>query len=261
MTAPASVAFSGLMPVAGTRVVVAGGCGGIGRAFVAAAQAHALQVIVLDLESSIRENPPPAGVQAIACNALHEDEIKHAMAQVHSTWGGACDAFVNLVGYTRERTLVEHLPSAEWDDIISGTLRSAYLLSREAIPLLRAGKTPALVHTSSTFGVRVALPGYGPYAAVKAGVINLVRALATELAPVIRVNAVAPGAVETAFLKGGTSQPEKSVRIDVDQLAQAVPLQRIAQPNDIVGPLMFLMGPGSAYMTGQTVHVNGGFWS
>ncbi|MEZ5741999.1 MAG: SDR family oxidoreductase [Burkholderiaceae bacterium] len=255
-----AAAFSGLMPKAGTRVVVAGGCGGIGRAFVAAAHAHDMQVIVLDLDASIRENPPPQGVQAIGCNALHELEVKQAIDQVRSTWG-ACDAFINLVGYTRERTPVEHLPSAEWDDILSGTLRSAYLLSREAIPLLRAGQTPALVHTSSTFGVRVAMPGYAPYAAAKAGVINLVRALATELAPVIRVNAVAPGAVQTAFLKGGTSQPEKSQRIDVDQLAQAVPLQRIAQPDDIVGPLMFLIGPGSAYMTGQTVHVNGGFWS
>ena len=255
-----STVFSGLMPGAGTRVVVAGGCGGIGRAFVAAAHAHAIQVVVLDLDSSIRENPPPPGVQAIICNALHEDEVKQAMEKVRSTWG-ACDAFINLVGYTHERTLVENLPSGEWDDILSGTLRSAYLLSREAIPLLRAGKTPSLVHTSSTFGVRVTMPGYAPYAAAKAGVINLVRALATELAPIVRVNAVAPGVVETAFLKGGTGQPEKSQRVDGEQFARGVPLQRIAQPNDIVGPLMFLIGPGSTYMTGQTVHVNGGIWS
>ncbi|HPU12154.1 MAG TPA: SDR family oxidoreductase [Ottowia sp.] len=82
-----------------------------------------------------------------------------------------------------------------------------------------------------------------------------------QLAPTVRVNAVAPGVVETAFLKGGTGQREKHERIDPAQFAASVPLQRVAQPADIVGPLLFLIGPGSSYMTGQTLHVNGGIWS
>ncbi|MBK7263326.1 MAG: SDR family oxidoreductase [Rubrivivax sp.] len=263
MNSPAAGNHAGLLlllPPAGTRVVVAGGCGGIGRAFVAAAQAAQLELVVLDLERSIAAAPPPPGVLAIACDALHEDQVQRALGEVGAHWG-ACDALVNLVGYTHERTPVERLPSAQWDDIVDGTLRSAFLLSREVIPLLKAGRAPSMVHTSSTFGVRVSMPGYAPYAAAKAGVINLVRALATELAPAVRVNAVAPGVVDTAFLQGGTGQQEKLERIDPAQFAASVPLRRVGQPSDIVGPLLFLIGPGSAYMTGQTLHINGGIWS
>lgn len=250
-----------LLPAPGTRIVVAGGCGGIGRAFVAAAIGHGLAPAVVDLAASIAAHPPPAGVPAIACDARQESEVCSAFAQVHALWGGACDALVNLVGYTHERTPVESLASAEWDDIVDGTLRSAYLLSREAIPLLRRGRSPAIVHTASTFGVRVAWPGYAPYAASKAGVINLVRALATELAPQVRVNAVAPGLVDTDFLNGGTSQPERRERVDISRYATTVPLGRAGQPQDIVGPMLFLIGPGAAFMTGQTIHANGGIWS
>jgi NAD(P)-dependent dehydrogenase (short-subunit alcohol dehydrogenase family) len=256
-----SPAFAGLLPTPGTRIVVAGGCGGIGRAFVASALQHGLSPVVLDLPASMAAHQPPSGVPAITCNALHESEVCRAFKEVRALWDGSFDALVNLVGYTHERTDVESLHSSEWDDIVNGTLRSAYLLAREAIPLLRSGKAPSMVHTSSTFGVRVSIPGYAPYAAAKAGVINLVRALATELAPTVRVNAVAPGVVETAFLKGGTGQREKHERIDPAQFAASVPLQRVAQPADIVGPLLFLIGPGSSYMTGQTLHVNGGIWS
>lgn len=261
MTSDADTDFPGLLPPPGTRVVVTGGCGGIGRAFVAAALKHGLQPAVLDLPASIAAHPVPPGVPAIACNALHEEEVRRAFAEVGALWSGACDALVNLIGYTRERTRVEDMPSALWDDIVDGTLRSAYLVSREAIPLLRRGRSPTIVHTASTFGVRVAWPGYAPYAASKAGVINLVRALATELAPDIRVNGVAPGLIETDFLKGGTGQPERQERIDLDRYAQTVPLGRPGQPSDIVGPLLFLLGPGAAYMTAQTIHPNGGIWS
>lgn len=261
MNAGSQSKFAGLHPALGTRVVVAGGCGGIGRALVAAALELGLKPAVVDLAASIAAHPPPAGVPAIACNALHEVEVVRAFEELGVLWNGACDALVNLVGYTHERTNVEVLSCSEWDDIVDGTLRSAYLLSRAAIPLLRASSSPSMVHTSSTFGVRVSMPGYAPYAAAKAGVINLVRALATELAPTIRVNAVAPGVVETAFLQGGTGQPEKRERIDPAQFASSVPLRRVGQPGDIVGPILFLLGPGAVYMTGQTLHVNGGIWS
>lgn len=261
MTPVQGTTFAGLYPPPGTRVLVAGGCGGIGRAFVAAALDHGLVPAVIDLPASIEAHPPPDGVQAFACNALHEADVRGALEQVGTRWDGACDALVNLVGYTHERTNVEALPCTEWDDIVDGTLRSAYLISREAIPLLRNGRSPCIVHTSSTFGVRVAWPGYAAYAVAKAGVINLVRALATELAPHIRVNAVAPGLIETDFLKGGTSQPERRERVDLKAYAGSVPLGRQGQPSDIVGPLLFLVGPGAAYMTAQTLHANGGIWS
>lgn len=254
-----SVPFT-LLPLAGSRVAIAGGCGGIGRTLVARAVEIGLQVAVLDMPRSIEQFPPPDGVLALACDATDETGIRAAFAHLESCWG-KLDALINLVGFTKERMLLENMSLEEWNEITTGTLTTAFMLSRAAIPLLRAAGGGAIVHTSSTFGVAVSLAGYGPYAAAKAGIINLTRSLATECGPAIRVNALAPGLVQTAFLQGGTGRPEKQEKIDATAVTRMLPMQRIAQPEDMVGTFLFLIGPGSAYITSQTIHVNGGLWS
>ena len=249
-----------LCPPPGSRVVVVGGCGGMGREFAAAALAARLQVAVLDLPQSLERNHPPAGVLAVPCDAADEGSVADAFAAVARLWP-AVDAVVNLVGFTAERAPVADLPTRVWDEVVAGCLRSAYLVSRAAIPLLRGASAPALVHTSSTFGVAVRHSGYGPYASAKAAVINLVRALAVECGPHIRVNALAPGLTDTAFLRGGTGREQRATQLDVDGIGASVPLGRVAVAADMVGPLMFLIGPASGYVTSQTLHVNGGMWS
>jgi len=256
---PARLRTPDLLPPAGTRVVVAGGCGGIGRAFVAAACAADLDVIVLDLPRTL-DRGVPDGAMGIPCDAMDETGVMAAFASVEERWGGL-DALVNLVGFTNERTPIETMPASEWDEIMGGTLRSAFLICRSAVPLLRRAGGGAIVNTASTFGVRVPHVGYGPYATAKAGIINLTRALATECAPTIRVNALAPGLVDTAFLKGGTGRPEKKKQMDPQAFGKGVPLGRVGRPEDMAGPLLFLIGPGAAYITAQTLHVNGGIWS
>mgnify|MGYP000603152686 CR=1 FL=1 len=165
-------------------------------------------------------------------------------------------------GDTGERVAVEEMRTEEWDDIVNTDLRGMFLVARAAAPLLRQSaseqRAPAAVLVSSTFGVRVPHVGYGPYAASKAGVINLIRALATEWAPDIRVNGIAPGVIETAFLKGGTGRAVKSTGLDMNRFVAGVPLQRLGQPQEIANSLLFLLGPGASYITGQTLHVNGG---
>jgi len=84
------------------------------------------------------------------------------------------------------------------------------------------------------------------------------RVLAAEMAPHARVNAIAPSAVDTPFLQGGTGRQTRALGFDKDVYVKSVPLARIAVPEDIVGPILFLLGPASAYITGQTLHVNGG---
>ena len=255
-----------MLPPAGTRVLVAGGCGGIGRAFVAAALAADLRVMVLDQPSALSGGVPD-GVDAIACDASDESQVVDACARVAARLG-ALDALVDLVGFTKEHVRVEDMPAAEWDEITAGCLRSMFLVTRGALPLIRAGRAqgydPAaggIVLASSTFGVRVALPGYAPYAASKAGVIALCKALSIECAPSIRVNVLAPGAVDTAFLTGGTGRTPKRGRLDAQQYAAQNPLGRLGTAADMVGPMMFMLSPSAAYMTGQTLHVNGGSWA
>jgi len=248
-----------LAPPAGARLVVAGGCGGIGRALVEACLSLEHRVTVVDQPRAIAAYPPPAGVEAIGLDATDEDSVATAFEAVRSQ-GAGLDGLVNLVGFTNTRRTLEELSLAEWNEILTGSLTSAFLLARAAAPFLRA-RSGAIVNTSSTFGVDVKLSGFGPYAVAKAGVINLTRALSLELAPEVRVNAIAPGLTDTAFLSGGTARPERSERTNLEKVAAMTHLKRVGQPEDMVGPILFLLGPASAYITAQTLHINGGAWS
>jgi NAD(P)-dependent dehydrogenase (short-subunit alcohol dehydrogenase family) len=250
------------LPRPGSRLVVAGGCGGIGQSIVEESLCLGLEVVVLDLPSSIEANPPPAGVaDAIGIDAGDEAAVTDAFARIGQRWP-MIDGVINLVGFTRERIRVESMPTGEWDDIVSGNLRSAFLISRAAAPALRAsagaGRHPAMVLTTSTFGVRVSQPGYGPYAASKAGVIGLCKALSTEWAPDVRVNAIAPGVIKTPFLSGGTGRPPKQTGLDQQRFVATVALGRLGEPIEITGPMLFLLSEAASYITGQTLHVNGG---
>lgn len=107
----------------------------------------------------------------------------------------------------------------------------------------------------------LAAPKHSPYAAAKAAVLNFTRAVAIETAPKVRCNAVAPGAVDTEFHRGGTGRETVTdAGSDPSMFANGVPMGRIASPDDIVGPVLFLAGPHSSFVTGQTLLVNGGKW-
>ena len=123
--------------------------------------------------------------------------------------------------------------------------------------MLRANGGGTIVHTASGLANNVR-PGFGAYGAAKAGVIALTKALARENGPTIRANCIAPGAVDTEFLKGGTGRPQHDHRMDWATYVKQIPLGRLAEPLDVVGPILFLAGPASRYMSGQTLWINGG---
>lgn len=248
-------------PAAGYRLVVVGGCGGMGRAFVQATSGLGLLVKVLDIPRSIEGMEPIPNVELLPCDVSQEAQVQEAFVRIGKEWG-AIDGLVNLAGYTGERVAIEDMTTREWDDIVNTDLRGMFLVARATSPWLRAsaaaGHQPSAVLVSSTFGVSVPLVGYGPYAASKAGVINLVRALTTEWAPGIRVNGIAPGVIDTQFLKGGTGRALKKTGLDVERFRATVPMQRLGQPIEIATALLYLMSPAASYITGQTIHVNGG---
>lgn len=235
------------------KVAVAGGCGDIGRAVVGALVAAGAQVTVLDLPRSIERNPAPKGVKAIALDAAAEASVRDAFAGL----GSSLDGFVNLVGFTPPLQPVEKMSAQTWDEAVAGNLRAAFLLARAAVPLLRASGAGSLVNVSSGLALRAAA-GYGPYAACKAGMISLTKTIAVEHAPAVRANAVAPAAVDTEFLRGGTGRERRASHVDLEAYVKMIPLGRIAGPADIVGPILFLLSPASGYMTGQVLYVNGG---
>lgn len=247
-----------LAPPPGSHVVIAGGCGGIGRAVVAACLDAKLQVTVMDLPASIQRHPPPPQVCALEIDASDEGSVQQAFAALGEPSTGI-DGFVNLCGFKLDTLGIADTPVEIFDAGIAGNLRSAFLLSRAAVPRLRAGSIASIVHVSSGLG-SYGGNGYGPYAIAKGGINTLVRILARENGPWLRANAVAPGLVDTAFTRGGTGRSDENgaTTVDVARYLQQIPTGRVATPEDIVGPVLFLLGPASRYVNGQVLHVNGG---
>ena len=248
-----------LAPPAGTRIAIAGGCGGIGRPLVRACLDNDLRVAVLDLPASLERHPPPAGVQPVPLDATDPARVDAAFAAL-GAWHGL-DVLVSLVGFTLTPpvSLLEATP-AQWDEVQAGNLRAAWLLARAAAPLLHQAGGGCIVNTASMLAINP-LPGFGPYAAAKAGLVALTKGLAHELAPRIRVNAVAPSAVHTAFMGGGTGRGGDEGGDDWFAAGQAyaqIPLGRLAEPEDVVGPILFLASDAARFITGQVLGVNGG---
>ncbi len=247
------------LPAARTALVV-GGCGGIGDAVVTALLAQGVQVVVMDLATSLLARPLPDTVQGIAIDLRDEASVLAAFAQL-ATRHRAIDYLVNVAGYTSALAPVAQLDMAMFDDIHAGNLRGMVLCCKHALPLLQHGSDAAIVNISTGIA-NIGAPGYAAYASAKAGVAALTRVLAAEAAPTVRVNAIAPGGVDTAFLRGGYGRGGREdgppLRLSIDDYAARVPLGRIGVPDDVVGPVLFLLSAAAAYVSGQVLHVNGG---
>jgi NAD(P)-dependent dehydrogenase (short-subunit alcohol dehydrogenase family) len=163
---------------------------------------------------------------------------------------------INLVGAGNAPGPLTTKDVAHFDDDISRNLRSAFLISKHAIPLLAKSGRGSLVHTASGVAVRP-LKNVGAYAAAKGGLISLSKTLAIENAPTVRVNVIAPGGV-TNKVKVSAAGAVGPGGLDVSEVTRMIPLARVSEPEDLVGPFLFLAGPMSAQMTGQVLHVNGG---
>jgi len=262
----AEIDFARLAPPKGACVAVVGACGGIGRALTQAAVDIGLAVAALDLPRSLAESPPPAGVKlAVALDATDEAQVEAAFGRVARAFGGRLDGLVNLAGFPNRHVPFNELSLAEWQETVDGSLKTTYLCCRAALPLLKAsaaaGGAPAIVNTASGLAARP-LPGLSAYSASKAGVANFTKTLVHELAPQVRVNTLAPGVVRTAFHAGGTGRPSDAPnanpRVNLENYARLAPLGRVAEPADMVGPILFLLGPASGWVNGQVLHVNGG---
>ncbi|MBS0248650.1 MAG: SDR family oxidoreductase [Proteobacteria bacterium] len=250
-----------LLPKPGTRIVIAGGCGELGQYLVRAAMAAGLNVIVLDRDSALKARPVPKGAQAMAIDGADDQSIREAFTELSRADGGF-DHLVFLIGFSPmpPATLADTADS-QWDAIIAVNLRLAFQIAKAALPTLkdRPGASLTFVSSALTYGIQ---KGYGPYIAAKSGLNGLVRAMAIENAPEIRVNAVAPSVMVTPFLGGGTGQggelPGRLDWFNAEAAASAVPMGRLCKPQDVVGPLLFLASDAARFITGQILHVNGG---
>lgn len=187
-----------------------------------------------------------------------ETSIVAAMERLGES-GATLDGIAVCSGYTSGSDSVAELDTTRFDDVLSGNLRGPVLALRQAVPLLADGASIVLLTTAIG---QIGAPGYAAYGASKAALNAITRILAAELAPSVRVNGVAPGAVDTAFVRGGfgAGAPEDGdpQRFDAREYEAKVPLGRMAVPDDVVGPVLFLLSESARHITGQILHVNGG---
>lgn len=235
-------------------LLILGGCGGIGRAMAALAQLRGYVVDVIDLPQSIAARRPDGVRHAVAGDARDEAGLASAFAEL-SAAGASYAGFANLCGFAAAQTPLAATSSNTWDEVMGGNLRAAFLASKHAVPLIAAGG--AMVHVGSGLGTSPRA-GHGPYGVAKAGLVMLCRQLALELAPDLRVNCVAPGAVDTDFLRGGLGRDAKDDHLDHSAYVSRIPLQRMATPDDVARAILFLLGEDAQCITGQVLHVNGG---
>jgi NAD(P)-dependent dehydrogenase (short-subunit alcohol dehydrogenase family) len=240
-----------LGPRPGQRALVAGGCGGIGRAVVAAFLELGLKVAVLDHPDAIARHHPPSKALPLAADARREGDLLSAFRGVAEEWDGL-DILVYLIGVPilPPRSATE-LIIEQWDDVMAINLRAAWICARAALPLMHKSGGGSIINVSSSLAFNPNR-GFSAYVASKGGLVSLTKALAMENAPRIRANVVAPSAVNTEFLAGDWFHSK------VAEYLAGIPLGRLATPEDIVGPILFLAGNGARYMTGQVLHVNGG---
>lgn len=265
MSEMAAPDYARLGPATGKRIVVTGGCGGIGRRLVKEASALGVEIAVLDLPASLERHGVPDGVAAIPYDALDDDSCAAAFAEVANLWNGEADGFVHLPGFMNDKAKVIDLPMDAIDETLAVNLRSAFSAVKGAVPLLKKAGGGPMVFAASGLATLVE-QGTGTYSAAKAGIIALAKGLAKEhAADGIRANCIAPGAVDTEFLRGGTSRGgeesnEEAFPADMDKakMLATIPMGRIAVVEDVIGPILFLLGDASRFMTGQTLYINGG---
>lgn len=245
---------------AGMHLAVVGGCGGIGQAIVRAAVAQQCHVHVLDLARSLEQRELPDGVTRTALDLRQPASIGAAFAALRQHTGHL-DGLVNTAGFTTGLLPLSDTVPAQMDEVQQGNLLGPLECCRHALPLLQAAPAASIVNVSTGIA-SIGAAGYGAYAIAKAGLNAMTRVLAAEAAPGIRVNAIAPGGVDTAFLRGGYgrggSEEGRPLRLDVDEYSRRVPLGRIGHPDDVAAPVLFLLSAASAYISGQVIHVNGG---
>jgi len=190
----------------------------------------------------------PDSALVVAANVARSEDVELLMGRVKDVWGGL-DVLVNNAGILRDRTVAKMTPE-DWQAVIDVNLSGVFHCCKHGLPILRDGG--AIVNVGS-LSAEAGFYGQANYAAAKAGVQALTRVLSRECARrAIRVNAVAPGLIDTAM---AASIPE-NVRAD---MRKAIPCQRLGVASEVASAVLFLCSPLASYVNGHTLRVDGGW--
>lgn len=244
------------MCLTGKTAVVTGGSRGIGRAICIELAKQGANVVVnfsgseAKAEEVVKEiealGPKAIAVQANVADSTSVDSL---MKQALETFG-SIDILVNNAGITRDNLLMR-MKEQEWDDVIDTNLKGVFLCTKAVTRQMMKQRAGRIINISSIVGV-AGNPGQANYVAAKAGVIGLTKTTAQELASRnILVNAIAPGFITTEM----TDALPEEIK---ETMLKQIPLAKLGQPEDIAKAVIFLASDSANYITGQTLHIDGG---
>jgi NAD(P)-dependent dehydrogenase (short-subunit alcohol dehydrogenase family) len=228
----------------GSVAIVTGAAGGVGRATVELLARRGAVIVAEDIDPAVRE--------------LESDVVARRAIALARERFGALHVLVNNAARFLMKPATE-TGEDEWDELFRVNVRGAFIHSREAMAALSEHGDGRIVNVASISGT-VGLPLQTAYSATKGAIIQLTRQLAVEHAPRVRVNAVAPGAIDTAFVDRVIGDaPGRDREAEHAAIEAAHPLGRMAQPEEIAEVIAFLASPRSSYITGAIVMADGGF--
>jgi 3-oxoacyl-[acyl-carrier protein] reductase len=244
------------MRLQGKVAVVTGGAQGIGRAIALGLGREGAKVAIADLQAdkakSVAAELQALGTEALAVevNVASESSVKQLASETFSRFGRV-DVLVNDAGIYLKAPVVE-ITEENWDRTINVNLGGNFLCCRAFIPSMRKQKGGRIISVASGIA-HYGAKEFAPYAASKAAIIGFVKSLAREVGhDGITVNALCPGAANTAMPRTHRSEEELMQRL------RSNPLGHVLEPEDFVGPVVFLASDAASYITGQSINVNCG---
>jgi 3-oxoacyl-[acyl-carrier protein] reductase len=241
-----------MFDLTGKSALVTGASGGIGGAIARALHAQGATVVLHGtraekLAALAKELGARAHVQAAD---LGDPAATEALVKSAEGAAGGLDILVNNAGITRD-TLMLRMKDEDWQQVLDVNLSAAFRLSRASLRGMMKKRWGRIVNITSVVGV-TGNAGQANYAAAKAGMIGMTKAIAAELASRgVTANCVAPGFIETAMTEKLNEEQRQGA-------AKAIPAGRFGAPEDIAAAVVYLASNEAAYVTGQTLHVNGG---
>ena len=228
----------------GRVVLITGGSRGIGLATAQRFAALGDRVAV-----TYNSSPPPDGFFAVKCDVTSTADVDAAFTAVEQHFGPV-EVLVSNAGMTKDM-LILRMSETDFSDVVDANLTAAYRVAKRAAQGMLKARRGRMIFVSSVVGM-LGSAGQANYSASKAGLIGLARSIARELGSrSITANVVAPGPVATDMLAALSEER-------VASLTQAVPLGRLASPEEIAGTIAFLASPDAAYITGAVIPVDGG---